>query len=79
MACETFRTPNGIVVACGRKRRAACQVPNCGRPHEKLCDFQVCAAPSSAGARTCDMKLCRAHAKSVGPDRDFCPAHAERR
>jgi hypothetical protein len=71
--CETIRDENGRVTAtvCGghrmRKRCAFCSTGYV----EKLCDFPV-------GRRgTCDAGICTRCAKSVGPDRDFCPRHAK--
>ncbi len=34
-----------------------------------LCDFPM------DGRRTCDRALCAAHARQVGKNRHFCPAH----
>lgn len=60
-------------IACtrgsGQKKRAMCDVEGCGAQHEKLCDWPV------GDKKTCDRKLCRAHAHKAGPNRDYCPAH----
>ena len=76
MTCEWIRMPDGTTaIACsrGRRRPAPCSVPGCNRPHSVLCDVAVVRRGRK---KTCDAKLCPAHAKHVGPDRDACPAHA---
>jgi len=81
MACEVIVGSNGkaLAIACSRNRVAACSVPECRRPHTKLCDFPI-AGKASLGvpAGTCDAKLCDAHATSQAEGVDFCPAHHAR-
>jgi hypothetical protein len=78
MACEIIRFPGlGSAICCSRGRRAAlCQVPGCGRPHEKLCDWPLLG---KLKGRTCSMRLCASHAvaPSDSINRDYCPAHAK--
>lgn len=69
MPCTPFRTPDGKVVGivCTRGvRRAKCFY--CRAEHERLCDAEV------GLGKTCDRKLCRGHAKTIG-ERDLCPEH----
>lgn len=77
MTCRPIELPGGITGwVCTRgqsSRPAPCSVPHCGRYHTRLCDFPL--AGRKAG-KTCDAKLCDVHAVSVGPERDYCPAHA---
>jgi hypothetical protein len=79
MSCEIIRDKDGTIemIVCQRGCRIAnakCQVPGCVNPHAALCDFPLTGA---ALGKTCDLKLCRAHAaKQPGNDRDFCPVHA---
>ena len=69
-----------FAIACTRGKsgaaggkRAMCDVQGCSTPYEKLCDWPV---PGPEGKpKTCDQKLCKAHAHNVGPDRDYCPTH----
>lgn len=46
-----------------------CWVSHCVAPGDKLCDWPV------PGGKTCDRPICARHAKNVGPDKDYCPAH----
>lgn len=43
----------------------------CGRMAAHLCD-----APTSVRGITCDAPMCEQHRTNVGPDRDYCPLHA---
>lgn len=62
----------GTIVRSRGLRVDPCEIPGCGFKHSKLCDYPV----KRAGVLgTCDLKLCHHHARSVGPDRDYCPAH----
>ncbi len=69
MPCHPFRSPDGkvtgIVCTLG-ERRAKCFY--CRAEHERLCDAEI------TSGKTCDRKLCRAHAKTIG-ERDLCPDH----
>lgn len=66
-----------VGIACGI-RGEPCAEPNCGAPHEFLCDFPL--AGKKAG-KTCSRKLCKGCAKvqaekaTDGTDRHYCPAH----
>lgn len=71
MPCRPL--PGGMGIACSRGSRKRCKVPGCTRDATKLCDWPVTARASG----TCDMDLCARHAKSIAPDRDYCPAHAK--
>ena len=76
MPCRTIDLGNGAsAIACSRGQRAKlCVAPACGRPSTVLCDFPLVGGRAGA---TCDRPICRAHAKHVGPDRDYCPSHAK--
>ena len=73
MPCTPFRMPTGESgFMCTRGgREAPCSVPGCGRPHKRLCDWEI-----GPGA-TCDARLCDEHATKIAPDRDLCPTHAK--
>lgn len=75
MACRTVTLPNGgLVIICGpRGRIAGCQTPGCNKIHTTLCDYPL---EGPKAGTTCDRKMCDSCATSVGPDRDYCPAHA---
>jgi hypothetical protein len=88
MACEPFRIGDISGFACTRgprRKAASCQVPGCQRPHVKLCDQELKPAQAqlpgcecvTAAPKTCDLRLCAAHAWTVPghQDRDLCPAH----
>ena len=71
MPCETFRTKDGVVVACSRGSSAKrCK---CGRPSTKLCDYLLYG---ELAGRTCDAPLCDRCAVSAGYNKDYCQAHA---
>lgn len=73
MACEIIQKPGVTIIVCSRGLHVAlCEIPGCGFKHSKLCDYRVMR---NGVAGTCDLKLCQHHARSVGPDRDYCPAH----
>jgi len=52
-----------------------------GKPRGWRCGFCFlgaalrCDWPVAEG-KTCDARMCPDHATKVGPDRDYCPAHA---
>lgn len=55
-------------IVCGLRRpKRRCQIDGCREIGEVECDYP---APTKSG--TCDRLTCRRHAKSVGPDRDYC-------
>jgi hypothetical protein len=60
----------GSAIVCSRTKPKRCVT--CGRPSQVLCDYPVTSNKSG----TCDRPCCRQHAKNVGPDRDYCLAHA---
>lgn len=72
MPCNVIRDENGIrAIACSRGRREYCDT--CRRPSVALCDFKVKRGGKEA---TCDRRMCAQHRTNVGPDMDYCPAHA---
>ncbi|QNI34504.1 hypothetical protein H7849_11775 [Alloacidobacterium dinghuense] len=73
MPCHPYVDEQGHVflINCREPRLPACEF--CGKTAPKLCDF-----PTGNG-KTCDATICDACAKSVGFDRDYCPAHAPQR
>jgi len=76
MGCEITRDAAGnlTTIVCSRgRRRAYCEEPGCRRDSERLCDYPL---RGEKAGKTCDRKLCGGHARRVGPDRDYCPAHA---
>lgn len=73
MPCIPFRSADGSVtgIACSRGPRTRCK---CGRVATLLCDWPL---HGSKEGQTCDRPLCSRCATNVGPDRDYCPSHAE--
>jgi hypothetical protein len=62
----------GQVIVCGRGNRIKhCVV--CGRAAFLLCDYPVIRDGKET---TCDRPCCRRHAEKLGPDKDYCRAHA---
>lgn len=74
MTCTRIDLGDGVVgIVCTRDRPAApCELPGCGRPHVRLCDWPVQRSPGKWS--TCSLRLCEAHA-AEHPERDYCPAH----
>ena len=72
MACNVVKgvagRPFAIVCTRGHRPRPCAE---CGKPSTLLCDFTSTIKPGT----TCDRPLCPAHAKSVGPGRDYCRRH----
>jgi hypothetical protein len=68
MPCNYYNLGNGIsVIACSRGGKKCA----CGNHYTKLCDY-----PVKTLSGTCDRPLCSKCSVSVGPNRDYCPAHA---
>lgn len=61
---------NGMIVCGTSRRQQKCQVSGCSAHSSKQCDY-----PMPKGG-TCDRYLCGGHAENVGPELDYCPAHA---
>ena len=78
MPCTPFDLGGGVTgIACTRGRRPdPCSVPGCGRPSSRLCDYPLVPLEVGKDPKTCDAKLCPRCAVKVGPNSDYCPAHA---
>jgi hypothetical protein len=63
----------GIIIACSRGGRARQRCCICGGTATVLCDYPL---RGEKVGQTCDLPLCRKHTTRVGPNRDYCPAHA---
>lgn len=77
MSCKPFTAPGGVTgFACSRggRSRKPCSYGGCARKAVYLCDFPVKRGDAEG---TCDRGCCGAHAKRMGPDRHYCPGHAE--
>lgn len=59
--------------ACSRTGPKACSSCSVLTRRPKLCDFPLAGAKAG---KTCDRALCDGCATSIGPNRDYCPAHA---
>lgn len=73
MGCNPIENKDGKVVGffCTRERREQeCSVPGCHNYADYLCDFGLLRG-------RCDRALCVGHAKEVGEDRHYCPAHSK--
>lgn len=74
MPCKVIDLPGGgrAILKLQAPRKRFCVT--CGKPAPVLCDYPVKRAGKET---TCDRACCRAHCVSIGPDRDYCLAHAE--
>lgn len=78
MECEPIKTPDGVVIVCGRRRRTErrkCFSRWCPRDAEKLCDYPI------GDGKTCDRRCCDRHSRPVEgkADTDYCLEHALRK
>jgi hypothetical protein len=60
----------GGIITHDRARRRRCKT--CGAEAALLCDFPT----GKRRKKTCDAPICGTCARTVGPDRHFCPAHS---
>jgi hypothetical protein len=71
-----LRMPDGSVIHVRMTKSAAKKYASgpdckaCPCVADFLCDYPV-------GDGTCDAPICRKHARTVGPNRHYCPWHAE--
>jgi len=72
MPCKVIAAGDGgVIIACSRgQQRQRCA---CGRPADRLCDYPLRGAKAG---QTCSRPICSRCATRVGPNRDYCPAHA---
>lgn len=77
MTCEHVKIGDAHAIICSRgPRRRKCSNGQCTQWASRECDYPVKAyGPAHARSHTCDKPLCHGCAVSVGPDRDYCPAH----
>ncbi len=77
--CERVPMPGGgYAIVCGRGFKVEyCQ--DCAAQGKKTPSVVLCDGPAPEDRQrgnlkpvTCDRRCCRAHAKSIGPDRDLC-------
>ena len=68
---------NVVAIVCTRgARHQACSTPGCRNNATLQCDFAVTRKGKPG---TCDRYVCRVCAVRVGPDLDYCAAHARLR
>lgn len=67
MKCESVDLPGGgkAILCYGRGRRRRCTYPGCATDGSVLCDHDT-------EGKTCDRLTCRAHAKPIGKNVDWC-------
>ncbi|ODU36654.1 MAG: hypothetical protein ABT03_15540 [Comamonas sp. SCN 67-35] len=71
-----YRLKTGIVHVKGTRLPRPCAAHVLIDGHEQLCaawSTYLCDGPAQ-GRDTCDMPLCEAHAREIGPNRHLCPA-----
>lgn len=73
MRCTQIDLGGGAVaiVCSSRSRTKPCR--QCGARSSRLCDYPLAGKKTGT---TCDAPLCERCAVKVGPDRDYCRAHA---
>jgi hypothetical protein len=52
----------------------SCEITDCWEPCRVLCDYPVLRHGKVA---TCDVRLCRRHARRTGANTDYCPEHTK--
>lgn len=78
MVCSVVKLPDGAsAIVCGSRPRA--KKCNCGSGLKAslLCDFPMIGEGHRL-SKTCDAPCCQNCAAHIGPDRDYCRAHAPR-
>lgn len=71
MSCRSIVNAEGEVIGIACTRGAIrCE---CGSASSKLCDFPLKGAKAG---KTCDRRICGRCAVVMGPNKDYCPAHA---
>lgn len=76
MPCDQVNLPGGGVAFVRYAKQPVKKCRWCQSLSTKLCDFVVSPPEQVTHRRTCDAPMCSAHAKSVGPNLDYCPDHA---
>jgi hypothetical protein len=76
MTCYWTTLPDGtrVHINMGRGRQKQCKYPRCRAAGTIECDHEKHDLLAAAGAKppTCDRLTCRAHAKPIGPNVDWC-------
>ncbi len=74
MNCRRLNLAGENVIVCGHfHEKPVCEI--CGAVGELLCDWIMEKGTAHAPGRTCDRRICAAHALEVGKDKHLCPAH----
>lgn len=66
--------PETFTLVCRKYEQGYGPCGFCGHPGNVLCDF-----PTGDRDKTCDARCCKDCATSVGPNKDYCPMHANRK
>lgn len=66
-----FNPEGGWRIIHRLRRPVVAKCDFCDSPHQFLCDWH----DGTLHAKTCDKKLCPAHATRVNFQRDYCPEH----
>jgi hypothetical protein len=74
MPCSWIKLPGGGVAIVKHSKMRAPKCRFCPARSTKLCDGLV-GETLGGELITCDAPICNAHARRVGPDKDFCPDH----
>lgn len=71
MPCDRVDLGDGATAIVCSRGGPRCK---CGNRSTRLCDFPLSGAKVG---KTCDAKLCERCAVRVGPNKDYCRAHAD--
>jgi len=63
----------GAIICGDFHEKPVCEV--CGGVGDLLCDWILAKSTPYSLGRTCDRRICGAHALEVGKDKHLCPEH----
>jgi len=72
--CRHITASGQSVIMCGHFHETpVCE--HCAGVGEFLCDWILSKGTAWSPGRTCDRRICSAHALEVGQDKHLCPEH----
>lgn len=76
MNCRHITHSGKSMIACGDFHETpVCEIGSCGGVGDLLCDWILSKGTPHAPGRTCDRRICGAHALEVGKNKHLCPDH----
>lgn len=73
MTCEFIKTDDGVMIVCGRGRRAPTK--RCSACNHYLASLECDFPTPTHKSGTCDRALCSNCAVHISGNRDHCPHH----